>query len=739
MAEITKIKSTPKDRLEDNWSVFRKSLQERFYTVIENRESSKEKVLYVAGRHKHDQTKLWDIFFNNLPEEGRAHYNCNSCRHFVQKYGTLVVMDKNGSKSSILWDPKSAPAFFFEAVTKMKEYVESLPIGHVFIANDTVLGFGNLTGEDNKDWTHFSLNVTWYIMKYHFTNCRYHEIFHNYNYDHNDYVNEINQDVACIINDLEKYSIDVARKALEILESGSIYRSNGLIPPCKWFIEMHERTDNVQSKSTKIDMMFYEMATSHDQNKHIGSSVLGTMLDDIKDGKSFNVIKARLEEKLDPDNYMRSKSGPTATQIEEAEKLVAEMGVAESLQRRYAKMSDIPKNAWEWMDENLDDIQNVIVEKKEDKPAKTGGVFSSVTPVNKKPEPEKAAPTQTVPAKTMSYETFIRKILPDVKKLYIKPKDTRFIGLTAPVNEEAPGIFKWNNKIAWYYHGGVDMKRRVEAAGGRYENVWMRASLAWEGPTDLDIHCAIALSSPNNQFGRNPDRMDHIYYNAKSGHRNIGRLDIDANGGHVTSYEPVENIYFQREVPDGKYNFIVQNYEQRGVMGEPTPFTIELYVNGQTYTMKYEAQHDRTQRWTKSMFTVTKVGNNITVYDQNDQVISSKSSTADTYVRVSGIMKSPNVWDGAASEEHRIFVIDRMTDPNPEESAGFFVEFLDGKFRTIRKTMEKFIKNTPVKENDNGEQVCGYGYMVSSDGWDLNIKCEMKDGSTKNLVIDRAE
>ncbi|WP_301204343.1 hypothetical protein [Bacteroides acidifaciens] len=739
MAEITKIKPTPQDRPEDQWAVFRKSLVERFSTVINNRENSEDTVLYVGGRHKHDRDNLWNIFFLHLPEEGRSHYNCNSCRHFIQTYGTLVVMDKNGNKSSIMWDPKSVPKFFFEAVSKMKEYVEDLPISHIFIPHDTVLGFGNLTGEDGKDWTHFSLNVTWYMMKFgNYSGIRYHRTFKNYIVNNNDFVNEIQQDVNCIINDLEKYDIEVAKKALEMLESGRIYRSNTLVPACKWFIQMHEKTDG-KTRNKATDLMFYEMATSKDKNHHIGSSVLGTLLDDIKDGKSFTVIKARVEEKLDPDNYMRSKSGPSASQIEDAEKLVAELGVAESLQRRYARLSDIPKNAWEWVDENPNDIKNVVVEKKDEEPAKTGGVFSSVTPVNKKPEQEKINPTQTVPAKTMSYETFKRKILPDVKRLYIKPKDNRFIGLTAPVNDDAPGIFKWDdNKIAWYYHGGVDMKRRVEDAGGKYENVWMRASLAWEGPTDLDIHC-VFKSAAVDHFSGHPDRQDHIYYNSKSGHLNIGRLDVDANGGHVTSHEPVENIYFQREVPDGTYQFVVQNYEQRGMMGVPTPFTIELYVNGQTYTTKYEAQHDRMEKWTKTMFIVKKIGNNITVYDQAGQAISSKSDAVDTYVPVSGIMKSPNVWGGNATEEHRIFVVNRMTDPKPEESAGFFVEFLDRRFHNIRKTMEAFIKSTPVKENENGEQVCGYGYMVSSDGWDLNLRCEMNDGSVKSLVIDRAE
>lgn len=731
MAEITKIKPTPRDRIADNWPGFRRSIEDRFRTVIQNRGNDKNRVLYVAGRHEHERKKLWDIFFDNLPEEGKSHYNCNSCRHFVQTYGTLVVMDENGNKSSILWDPKSVSEFFFSAVSSMKAYVESLPIAHVFVPTDAHLGFGNLSGKDNEEWTHFNLDMSWF-MKYR-SECRYHQILGSYwtVSTANQYINEINQDVRCILNDLETYSVHVANKGLSILESGDVYRANQLVPMCKWFIQMHEKTAGM-SVNKKSDMMFYEMATSKHQNNHIGSSLLGTMFDDIEDGKSFAVIKARLEEKLDPENYMRSKSGPTAYQIEEAEKLVAELGVAESFQRRYAKASDIPEHAWEWRDKSPTIVQDVIDEKKS-KPEKTGGVFSSVIPVDKKPQEKAAIPDQVIPPRTMAYDTFVRKILPDVKKLYIKTNDTRFVGLTAPVDHNTASIFKWDNDIAWYYHGGVDMKRRVEDAGGKYENVWMRASLAWEGPTDLDIHCVV------HSVYINP-RRDHIYFNEKHGRARLGMLDVDANGGRVTSYEPVENIYFKKAVPDGTYVFYVQNYQQRTEAGTATPFTIELYVNGKTYTTKYEAQDIPYERWTKSMFTVTvkKNGSVIEVYDHDDNLINGHAAN-DSYVPVSGIMKSPNAWSDMATDEHRIFIVDGLTDPLPENNAGFFVEYLDGRFHSIRKTIEQFIKVNPVRENDNGEQVCGYGYMMSSQNWNLELKCEMTDGTTKMLIIDRAE
>lgn len=38
---------------------------------------------------------LWDAFLSNLPAEGRQHYNCNCCRHFVTRLvGWCMSMTK---------------------------------------------------------------------------------------------------------------------------------------------------------------------------------------------------------------------------------------------------------------------------------------------------------------------------------------------------------------------------------------------------------------------------------------------------------------------------------------------------------------------------------------------------------------------------------------------------------------------------------------------------------------------
>ena len=47
---------------------------------------------------------LFDIYLNNLPEEGRQHYNCHACRDFINRYGGLVTIDSETGKTSPAMD-----------------------------------------------------------------------------------------------------------------------------------------------------------------------------------------------------------------------------------------------------------------------------------------------------------------------------------------------------------------------------------------------------------------------------------------------------------------------------------------------------------------------------------------------------------------------------------------------------------------------------------------------------------
>ncbi len=112
----------------------------------------------------------------------------------------------------------------------------------------------------------------------------------------------------------------------------------------------------------------------------------------------------------------------------------------------------------------------------------------------------------------------------------------------------------------------AEIKQRVEAAGGRYEGVDIRASLVWNNRNDLDLH-VIAPSG------------EHIYYAHKRSACG-GWLDVDMNVRGETT-KPVENVQWTRGgAPAGRYRVFLHNYRFHEAPA-PTEYRVEIEVNGQ--------------------------------------------------------------------------------------------------------------------------------------------------------------
>ena len=113
----------------------------------------------------------------------------------------------------------------------------------------------------------------------------------------------------------------------------------------------------------------------------------------------------------------------------------------------------------------------------------------------------------------------------------------------------------------------AEIKKRVEAAGGLYEGVDIRASLLWNNRNDLDLHVITPAGF-------------HLYYGDKRAPCG-GWLDVDMNVRGETT-KPVENIRWKRgEAPKGHYQFYVLNYAFHESDRGATPFRVEIEINGQ--------------------------------------------------------------------------------------------------------------------------------------------------------------
>jgi hypothetical protein len=178
---------------------------------------------------------------------------------------------------------------------------------------------------------------------------------------------------------------------------------------------------------------------------HPRSSMIGTLLEDIAAGKSYEDVAKSFAAKMGPLQYQRPQAAPSTGAIKQAEELFEKLGLAPALRRRFAR---------------VDEVQALWRPPAAQPVAKRGeGVFAHLTPKG-------AAPTvaMVTPAITMTWEKFARTVLPDAAELELRvrmfPERANFGALVTAVDPEAPPLLQWDrpeqrNPVSWYvWHGG---------------------------------------------------------------------------------------------------------------------------------------------------------------------------------------------------------------------------------------------------------------------------------------------
>lgn len=364
---------------------------------------------------------IWQLYLNGISEHDRQHYNCSCCRRFLERYGTLVAIGSDGLTSPILWSDVEVPEFFRESVRLMREAVSRAAVSCRFFWNDAVWG-QPVTGV----WTHLhgrpAVGPT--------------------TKDAGSLIAESCHEFQVLNRGLAEYPIEVAQQALRALKSDLLYRSEKALSIAKWFVDLHESIMD-RPGDIRRNLVWRAVGSAPPGYCHVKTTVIGSLMDDIRAGMDFEMIKSRWSQKLHPLQYQRPQAAPRDGQIEAAERLFAEMGAARSLERRFATLQDIQQFIWR------------PSEAAPSSATKPGGIFSHLR--------ESAVPKLDLPAVDIRWSKFEREVLPGVRNLSVVLPHQRssFYGLMAAVHPDAPPILQWDgldgkrNTVSWYhYHGG---------------------------------------------------------------------------------------------------------------------------------------------------------------------------------------------------------------------------------------------------------------------------------------------
>jgi len=628
--------------------------------VAKNFDQMSKKELFVTVN---DRDTVWDAYLAAFPEgtnpifRERTEHDCSCCKQFLRNIGNVVMIEGNTVKT--VWDVTGAPAPYDVVAAELDRLVKSHRITGLFRAKEPRYG-NKQTLERAPDgtvirWNHF-----------HGTLAARHRT-QSPEQACGDYATT----AAVFRRGLEEITDYAVDTVADLIASGNLYRGEEHKDQVTAFKKLKAAYGKLK---TDLERDVFVWGNAQAKGARLRNSAIGTLLQDLSEGKDLEYAVTAFEKIMAPTNYKRPKALITQGMIKNAMATIKELGLESALERRFAKISDVSVNNVLWVD---NDVQSQM------KDGIEGLLMEAVT--QKKP---------TGKAEDISVEAFMERVVPKATSMEVFVSNTlqsNFMSLTAPVHDNVQPLFKWTNNFGWSYDGNItdSIKERVKRAGGN-TNAALRVSLAWFDRDDLDIH----VYEPDG---------NHIYFGNKS-----GKLDVDMNANGRLSDEPVENVSWNNP-KDGVYKIKVNNYNRR--TSSQGGFVIEVENNGQVSQYSYRDVVRDEQTVTVGSITVRH--GSITKVDFTKDMIGGGISTekwglsTEQFVKVNTLMLSPNHWDdNAVGNKHWFFVLAGCR--NDEPTRGLYNEFLAPGLERHRKVFEVLGEKTKCAPTP--EQLSGIGF-----------------------------
>lgn len=485
-------------------------------------------------------------------------------------------------------------------------------------------------------------------------------------------------------DDVLDLTTDSVETVLDLIGQKSLYKGEEWKSNLEKFLALQKK---YKTSKTKDIFCWVESVAVGPVIGKIRNHSIGTLLIDISEGMELDKALRRYEKVVAPSNYMRPKEIFTKKMIEEAEKVLVEEGLVDSLGRRYASLDDITVN-------NI-----LFADRKVTRKLTKGSVFDEMK------ADQGVNPKSLGRVEEISIEDFLKGVLPTATSLevYLENRHSaNLVSLIAPENKESQTLFKWNNGFSWAYNGNMtdSMKERVKAAGGRVDGV-LRFSIQWNDKGDNSIDFDAHAHEPNGT---------HIYFGQKSGHRSGGNLDVDIRypGREIA----VENITWpdRGRMQEGVYTFKVHNFAGSTSRGG---FTAEIEYDGEVHHFEY----NRNLRGGEYV-EVAKVEYSRSTGFKMIPVLNSSSTprkvwnlTTQQFHPVQVCMYSPNYWDEQDGIGHRHYFFMLKGAMNEESPNGFFNEYLREDFMKHKRVFSALGGKMKVEPIDS--QLSGVGFSAT--------------------------
>jgi hypothetical protein len=396
-----------------------------------------------------DVENLFGIYLDALPSD-RQYHTCHTCRQFIERFGGLVTIEHDGTQQSAIWPEdlySSTYGFYAPAVAAMRAAVEKAKVTGVFYSSEKVWG-QPITG----NWTHFAVVPPAHLVHIDRTKTAFQASA------------EKREDYRTMITALQEFTLPMVETAVTLLKTDSLYRSEKCLGAAEWLRNLIVARNATKNSHTRTNLLWRAVATAPAGFAHPRSSMIGTLLEDIHAGLPFEDVKAKFAAKMHPLQYQRPQAAPTAGAIAQAEKLVEQLGIARSLERRFARVEEL-HTLWRpiWS------TQPTV--------APAAGVFGHLQPKGDAPIPSIKVPTQV-----MTWDKFSRTVLPTAERIEILiPTRSSFSAFLTALHADAPPIIQWDreeqrNPVTTYIY-----------TAGSLASTWGLSAGAWGRVTAVSL------------------------------------------------------------------------------------------------------------------------------------------------------------------------------------------------------------------------------------------------------------
>ncbi len=395
---------------------------------------------------------VWKAYLAAFTPELRQHHNCHACRRFLEAYGGLAIMDERGNLTSAMWDPRDEDHEYLGVFAAMAAAVARARVTGVHLSSEPVWGTPT-----TKQWTHLALRQ------------EPHRVYRGKVLTAAQAMAEKKQDHDNVMRALADFSPEVIEQALVLLNTDALYRADKVLGPAQWLANLHAAA----KVGNRTNVVWRAVASAPAGFCHPRSSMIGTLLEDLASGMSFEDVSRRFAAKMHPLAYQRPQAAPSEGQVKAAEALVEKLGIAPALRRRFARLEECETL---WRPATAPDK------------GQSGGVFDHLLP-------DKSPPRLDVPAQRITWTKFASTVLPDAVGLdvYLGHR-VNFGALVTAADPDAPPILQWDregarNPVSWYlYNGGSTPAQWCVPSGWAHVDAVVPNPVGWHrGATDKKL------------------------------------------------------------------------------------------------------------------------------------------------------------------------------------------------------------------------------------------------------------